>query len=144
MKTLRRLGRVGAGSILALSSVGAQAELNMQPGLWESTITTNMPGVPMVPPPVTQRYCITRDDLVPQDPQAARECKRLEHKIQGNTVTWNAECQHEGMTTVGAGRITYAGDTYTGTMDMEMRGGPMGTMKMTQTMKGRRVGDCSK
>ena len=144
MKGQQRIGRIVAGVALVLPSVGAQADLNMHPGLWESTITSHMPSMPMAPPPVVQRNCITKEDLVPQDPEAARDCKRLEHKIEGSTITWSAECQHEGMTTVGTGRITYAGDSYSGTMDMEMRGGPMGSIKMTQSMEGHRVGDCAK
>lgn len=144
MKRLGTITKISMGVTLALFSFAAQAELNMQPGMWETTITMHMPGMPMVPPPTTQRYCITQEDLVPQDPQSAKDCQRLDHNIEGNTVTWNAECTHNGGVTVGSGKITYAGDTYQGSMEMEMRNGPGGGMKMTQTMVGHRIGDCPK
>ncbi len=144
MKRSGLIRKISMGITMGLFSLGAQADLNMQPGMWETTITMNMPGMPMVPPPTTQRYCITQEDLVPRDPKSAKDCQRLDHKIEGNTVTWNAECKQDGRVTVGSGRITYAGDTYEGSMEMEMRNGPGGGMKMTQTMQGHRIGDCPK
>ena len=142
MKHWRAIEKITMGVTLALSSFGTQADLNMQPGLWETTITMNMPGMPMVPPPTTQRTCITREDLVPKDPQSAQDCQRLDHNIEGNTVTWNAECEHAAGTTIGSGKITYTGNTYQGSMEMEMRNGQGKVMKMNQTLSGRRVGDC--
>jgi len=144
MKQCGTIRKITLGATLALSGFGAQADLNMQPGLWETTITMHMPGMPMVPPPTTQRTCITREDLVPKDPQSSKDCQRLDHNIEGNTVTWNAECTHDGGTMVGNGKITYAGDTYQGSMEMEMRNGPGGGMTMSQTLTGRRIGDCPK
>ena len=57
-------------------------------------------------------------------------------------MTWSVECEQNGMKTVGTGHITYVGDTFTGTIEMNMQGGPGGAMKMTQQMQGRRIGDC--
>jgi hypothetical protein len=144
MKQCGTIRKITLGVTLALCSLGAQAELNMQPGLWETTIAMHMPGMPMAPPPITQRTCISREDLVPKDPQSSKDCQRLDHQIEGDTVTWNAECKHAGGTTVGNGKIVYTGDNYQGSMEMEMRDGSGKVMKMSQTLSGHRVGDCPK
>lgn len=132
------------GIIPALVSLGVPAEPDVRPGLWESTISIQVPGMPMTPPPSTQRYCITKADLVPQDPASNSDCQRLDHKIEGNTVTWSAECKHAGGNTIGSGKITYAGDTYQGGMEMLISNESGKDLKMTQTMHGHRIGDCAK
>lgn len=123
-------------------ATAAQAAPNVRPGLWETTVTSNIPGMPMAPPPMTHQSCITKDDLVPRDKKTPDQCSRMDHKIEGDTVTWSVECEQNGMKTVGTGHITYVGDTFTGTIEMNMQGGPGGAMKMTQQMQGRRIGDC--
>lgn len=138
---------VGIAVVAGSITVTAQAAPNVRPGLWETTITSNIPGMPMAPPPVTHQSCITHDDLtqdnlVPRDKKTADQCSRMDHKVEGDTVTWVVECEQQGMKTVGTGRITYVGDTYTGLIEMTMQGGPGGSMKMTQQMQGRRIGDC--
>ena len=120
----------------------ARAAPDVRPGLWETTITSNIPGMPMAPPPVTHQSCITKDDLVPRDRKAPDECQRIEHNVDGDSVTWTVECEQHGMKTQGNGRITYVGDTFSGQIEMTLQGGPGGSMKMTQVMQGRRVGDC--
>lgn len=132
---------IGSG-LLASAVLAGSNKPNMRPGLWETTITPSVEGMPMAPPPMTHRSCITHEDLVPRDEQTAKNCSHFEHKITGDTVTWTAKCQQHEMTTVGKGKITYVGDTYSGVIEIEMQGGPGGTMKMMQRMEGRRIGDC--
>jgi len=127
---------------------------NMRPGLWEMTLQTQMQGMEGAPmgiqgmtgamPAFTHRQCITAKDLVPRTQRPGEQCKVSTQKIKGNTVTWQVQCDSQGMKTTGSGRVTYSGTSYNGTIDMQMTGGPMGTMKMSQVIRGKRIGDCKK
>lgn len=136
-------GLAGAVWLTLLSmTVGADAAMDVKAGLWESRIESVIEGLPVSPPPMIHRNCVTEDDLVPQMESPGQECKVLEHKVSGKTVRWQVQCKQDGMTMTGTGRIVYSGDRYEGDVVMTMDGGPMGPMKMTQTMTGHRIGDC--
>ncbi|MBN2107543.1 MAG: DUF3617 family protein [Deltaproteobacteria bacterium] len=126
---------------ILLSAPGlAAAEPNMQEGQWEITTTVDMPGMPAAMPAMKHTQCITKNDLVPrsQTQQQNQECTVTDTKTSGNTVTWAMKCKTGGSDMTGKGSITYSGDTFDGTFNMNMQGG----MKMTQKMKGRRLGAC--
>lgn len=60
--------------------------------------------------------------------------------MQGNTASWRMECKGpEAMS--GTGRITYSGNSYSGTTKLSMKQNGQ-TMNMTQTYNGKRVGNC--
>lgn len=144
-KMNNKWSRVGSCVTALAAFVAANAALagpNLQPGLWEMTVTSSMPGMPVAPPPVTNRRCIDESDIIPQAEQPDQRCQDIQHEVDGDTVNWRIRCEQDGMTTVGDGRLTYAGDSYSGSMQLEMQGGPMGSMAMTQTLHGKRIGDC--
>lgn len=110
----------------------------MTPGLWEITSQVEMPGMPMVPPPMTHTQCMTEDDAVPEPGQEEEgDCEILEQSVSGNTVTWKTRCQTDQGEVVSTGKITYDGDSFKGEVLTTMPG-----MKMTSKMSGRRVGPC--
>ncbi len=115
---------------------------HMRPGLWETTVHMEMPGMPMAMPPMTTRRCVTKEALVPHSQQPGQTCKVLDHDVSGNTVTWHVQCHTNGRTMHGAGKITYAGDSFKGKIDMTMEGGPGGTQHIVQTMTSHRIGKC--
>ena len=132
-----------AGFLLAAwYGSAAAAGPNMRPGLWETTIKTEMQGMAMPMPTTSYRHCITKEDLVPRTERPGEQCKILKNTISGDTVTWRVSCESQGMKTTGTGRITYKGDTYHGSIEMQMSGGPMGSMKMSQKMQGKRIDNC--
>ena len=141
MTTIARQAIAGLCGLL-LANAAAAAALDVRTGLWESHIESEIEGLPISPPPMTHQNCVTEDDLVPQLDSPGQECKVLEHDTRGKSVSWKVQCRQDGMTMTGTGKITYSGETYEGSVVMTMDGGPMGPMKMTQTMKGRRIGDC--
>ena len=128
--------------VLAVAGTRVTAAPDVRVGMWETTVQSVIEGMPMSPPPMTHRACVTEQDLVPHTESPGQECNILEHSVSGNNVNWRIQCSHEGMTTSGTGRITYAGDRYQGTVEMTMQSAQMGSMKMKQTMAGRRIGDC--
>ena len=112
-------------------------------GRWEVKIEMQMASMTM--PPQTTTQCITPQEAAdPQKamPQGGRgnnptDCKISDYKTEGNKVSWKMDCEKEKMT--GSGEFTYAGETYTGTMNVKAQG-----QDMTMKYSGKRLGDCTK
>ncbi|MDJ0857373.1 MAG: DUF3617 family protein [Desulfobacterales bacterium] len=115
--------------------------LDFQAGRYQITSSIRMPDMPGSPPQTTITRCMTPQDPVPDQSVADSNCKVLDMKTEGNTVTWKVECRQEGQTMKGSGKMTYAGDRFEGTLDTVMVH-PHGNMTMNTTIKGKRVGDC--
>jgi hypothetical protein len=121
---------------------------NMQDGLWEITMKMEMAGMPPGMKPQVMRQCITRKDL--EDPRkttpggdpTGNRCQITNHKVQGNTASWDMACKGEGAMT-GSGTVTYSGTSYQGTNRMTMKQGGQ-TQTMTMHYAGKRIGDCKK
>ncbi|UCE90213.1 MAG: DUF3617 domain-containing protein [Pseudomonadota bacterium] len=128
--------------LLASVSLQADAAPDVRPGMWETTVKTEMPGMPGAMPPMTHRYCLRKEDLVPKTNQPGQECKMVENKLTGNTMTWRVRCESRGTVSNGTGNITYSGNTYKGTIEIEMSEGGGQPVKMIQHLEGKRVGDC--
>ncbi len=112
---------------------------NMKEGLWEITMTMEMPGMSMKMPPQTNTHCLTKKDMVPQKGEPGEECKVIKHEVKGDTVTWIMECKtKEGLTTFN-GKVTYKGESFKGLVKMKQSG-----MEMTQNLKGKWIGKCLK
>ena len=120
----------------------AFAELDLNPGKWEVTTTTEMVGVPgmagMVPP-ATHTQCLSKEELVPQSEVSSQECKMSDIKEDGNTVSWKMTCSGKNGDMEGTGTVTYKGNTMTGTMNMVIKGAGM---QINNKISGKRVGAC--
>jgi hypothetical protein len=141
MKTAHALRLALAAATLAAPAVHAAPPGGMRPGLWETTITSNMGGGK----PVSTRACVTAQQL--EDPKgnlpkmdAKMKCEQLDYKTSGSTVSWKMRCTGE-VPMEGTGQMTASPDSYSGKMDMTMKMQGQ-TMSMSQTMAGKRVGDC--
>ena len=128
--------------MLAVGTVGA-APLAMKPGLWEMTMSMEMQGMPGGMPPAKLQHCYKAEDVkdlrrtVPQ--QTNSKCKVDDWKESGNTVSYTMSCTSPAATMTG--RMTYAGDRYTGNAKISMnQGGQM--IHMTQKFDAHRIGDC--
>jgi hypothetical protein len=133
-------------TILALFAASVVAQGPRRDGKWEVTMEMQMEGMPQAMPPRTTTHCVTPEEA--KDPQKAipqnggrgrgmaESCKVSDQKTVGSTVSWSIQCDGPPPVT-GHGEITYATDSYVGTMKMD-RGGRSMTMKYT----GKRLGDC--
>lgn len=135
-----------AGKMLALVTVAvllcaaqASAGPDIRDGSWEITTVTEMSGLAMKMPPQKHTQCLTKDALVPKDPQAPESCVIKDQRVSGNTVNWSMECTSDRVKTFSTGAVTYSGDTFSGTLDITMSGTDM---KIRNTMTGRRLGPC--
>ncbi|MGA7799475.1 MAG: DUF3617 family protein [Gammaproteobacteria bacterium] len=140
--TNRLLASVAASLLFATFSATARAGLDVEPGMWEVTVKTEMAGMPMPIPPTTHRYCLTPKDLVPNDPpQPGQSCQVVDRKISGSKVTWRVECNNNGHKSSGTGEINYGRTRYEGHMTFHMNADGQ-AMDMNQTMEGHRIGAC--
>jgi hypothetical protein len=107
--------------------------------LWEVTTRMEMPGMPMAMPPQVNRVCSSKnrkdEDLIPKQ----GDCRMLDSKRTGNTVTYKMECAGSHPSTV-EGTMTFASNAYDGKMHMVMKGS---NDAMNMTFSGKRVGDCT-
>ena len=138
----------GIGVCVLALGLSAFAQGPRRDGRWEVKMEMDMPGMPAGMPPVTTTQCITPAEA--QDPQksmpqsgrgrgSSGDCKVSDYKVEGNKVSWAMKCEgRESMS--GTGEIVYSGDSYAGTMKMDMGGRGAMTMKYT----GKRLGDCTK
>jgi hypothetical protein len=150
--------RVAAGVFAVVTglSMSLLAQGPRRDGNWEVTIEMDMPGMPqgVSMPPMKTTQCITPQDAadpqksIPQRPAGRggaanpNDCTISDYKTQGNKVSWSMVCTGS-QPMDGTGEFIYTGDTYTGTMKMNVaRGGQ--PMAMTMKYSGRRLGDCTK
>lgn len=126
------------GVMMLLAMTHSQAAtVDMQPGMWEWIMTMEMQGVPMAIPPTTYSDCLSKDDLVPRQPQQGNQCKLVESDVSGDSVSWKIECPTPNGASISEGRMTYKGTTATGEMNAITQG-----MTMKSTLNGRRTGAC--
>jgi uncharacterized protein DUF3617 len=136
-------------ALLALAVPALAGESPMKPGMWEITSQMNMPGMPYKMPPMTFKQCVTPEMLArngglgEQKSPPGSQCERTKMKISGNRAEWAVSCT--GKTNMkGSGTVTWdSADSYHGIthLTMAMNGH---VTNITQTMQGKRVGDCGK
>ncbi len=130
-------------SLLATTAGSAQAEV-VHGGEWEITTQMNIPGMPVAIPPVTTRQCVTDKDRVPRPQRQQGQCEISAIKSDGNKVSWTVKCTGQ-RPMEGSGEVTYSGDTMEGKSTFQMKNPRSGQdMTATQTIQGKRVGDCKK
>ena len=129
-------------AIVCLLAFPLTAE-TVKPGKWEVTVETEMAGMPQKIPAKTITHCITEADakdaesMLKSGGNMSKDCKISDVKTVGDSVTWKIGCPSQGLT--GEGSIAFATESYTGTSKMKI-----GEMQVTQTMKGKRIGECEK
>lgn len=139
MTTLRNLSIVIATAAFALPLT---ASAQMKPGMYEYTMTMNIPGGPAMPPRTSQR-CMTASDLeggkayqAPQNPGS--DCKISDMRENGGKFSYKMACtKPQKLDGTVQGSYTPAGMTMDMTMTMADMPGPM-----TQSITAKRLGDC--
>jgi Protein of unknown function (DUF3617) len=143
--------KIAPAAVLCLVLTAAPAlfaQQHIKPGQWEITSSMEMEGMAHQMQPMSFTHCFKAGDTNPKSivqemHRRNQECKIEDLKENGNKVSWTMKCHSErGEDVMATGEMTYRPDSYEGTMHMEMSGGPHGTMKMTQHIKARRLGDC--
>ena len=113
---------------------------NMKPGKWQLTVQTEMPNAPVTPPPMSFTKCISKEDAESNEPPKMsrdNDCKVSDLKVDGSTVSWKVSCEKSGAT--GSGSVAYSGDSYSGSLKLNVHG-----QDMTTKFSGKYLGDCDK
>jgi hypothetical protein len=133
-------------TLFGVSAVALIAQGGIRPGRWETTMQMEMAGSPVQMPAMKSTRCVTPEQAkdpssLNSDPSGGRggksDCKVSDQKMSGSTMSWKITCASPQAMT-GTGEMTFADDSYTGIMKMNMAQGAM-SMKM----EGKRLGDCT-
>ncbi len=114
--------------------------LPINPGLWESTVTStnSMTGTQTK----TSTECLVEDSFDPASMMDdGDQCQLTASDLDGDTLTFSMECNMEGGESTMTGVYQTDGETGQGTMNMEMSFGGQ-TMTMESNMTTVRLGDC--
>ncbi|HOE78605.1 MAG TPA: DUF3617 family protein [Smithellaceae bacterium] len=130
--------------IMVLLAAPSWAFAQMKEGLWEITSQTHIEGVPISPPPVTFKQCLSKKDAVPKDQDKSTECKIIKQKMSGNTLIYTTECKNQQGVMHATGNITYSGNVMEGKTTASFNARGQSSMKMNTSMKGRYLGTCPK
>jgi hypothetical protein len=129
--------------VLVITSVSAE----VKEGLWEITTKTEIKGMSVQMPATTTKQCFTKNDMVPkpEKQEQGQECRIIDQKISGNTVTYNLECKDKSGAIIEIfGKSTYKGNTFDGTTNTTMKSKDQGTMQMISKTSGKYAGPCPK
>jgi hypothetical protein len=124
------------------SAAWAAGHFNFHPGNWEVSVTSAMEGQPPMQPMTSTRCEKAQDVSTPEamiaKMQKSGMCQASDVKATTDKASWTFTCKNGAK---GAGELVYAGDSYESTMHMSLvtKKGPM---KMTQHIKGKRIGNC--
>jgi hypothetical protein len=132
-------------ALLWLPALASAAQpLNLDDGYWDTYVTIRVHGGVLPVPAIKSSKCITRDDPIPNSTVSARlNCRIFDKQVAGNDVSWRLECADDKGRMDGQGKITYAGKTFDGGMDMEVteiKGDRH--LELNYAMHGERVGAC--
>jgi len=127
------------GVFCLLGMVTEAAAIDLKPGMWEHTVSIDMPGLPFTPPSVTTRSCMSPADAVPGSAGGGRQnCSEPEVQVHGNTVKWKITCSSKAGTSVSEGTVTYSTTSYQGESTSTTQSG-----MMHSKMSGEYVGTCN-
>jgi hypothetical protein len=122
----------------------ASAWAELKEGLWEITTQLEMKGVPHSIPPTTVRQCITKSNPVPQNKDKNIDCKTINLKTSGDTVSYTVECKGSGQEVQTSGTTTYTDKSMNGTSTTSVKTKGQPDIKMTSKIKGKYLGPCTK
>jgi hypothetical protein len=135
---------ITAGLMLGLiASVQAETP-NLEPGMWETTLTMRSEGgFPMPEQNHTNSECMSEEDLAKGDAffDDVEQCEFQHREIRRDGADFEMTCSDSGMSIKMTANMAFHGDRSEGTIRTDIET-PMGPMTMVTTLKGRRTGDC--
>lgn len=113
--------------------------LDFEPGKYEITSTMEMQGMSI--PAQTTTQCLHKKEPVPNKLTGDQGCEISDMQTNGNTITWQMECDQKGHKVITSGEMTYSGDSFEGVMTTNM-GPHEGNMTIKNQISGKRIGEC--
>ncbi len=130
-------------AICLLSAAHADDGIEITPGKWRITATSNMPMMPQ-PQSKTTEECIKESKISPTTLfKENNECRLADVKVDGNDMAWQMTCDNpQGEGSLSAdGILTVAGDNLQGRIEMAIKVADQ-SMNYDITWEGERIGDC--
>ena len=133
---------------LACASFGAlaQAQVDIQPGMWEYQMETSITGMPMKMPASTFRRCLTPQDVAQNKhlagDQSKNPCTISNLKASAGRASYEFVCKTERGTMKGVSSGSATPTALDFDTRLQMVPPVEGMSEMTQKMKARRVGNC--
>ena len=129
--------------LLAVPAASRAERGTMRPGQYEMKTEVKVEGMNQAMPPTTSTRCYTEADIKDSKRMTEggpnRDCETSDVKTTASGMSWTMSCKNG---TKGSGTMTYHADGFEIAMDMQMPGGPGGTMKMKSRTTAHRTGDC--
>lgn len=114
-------------TLLLVPTVAMSADGQLKEGKWEVKVAvkiSGMPNMPAMPEQVsTHTDCVKKgENDLKNAPNivADKSCKVSNVKVSGPSVSWNAECDMDGIKSKSKGSFTNKGEAFDGSMDNEM------------------------
>ena len=143
---MKRMLMMSALVTATATSLYADGKGHVRAGSWHTSVKTEIPGAPFTPPPTEIDRCVTAEEA--SDPQKMLkkqqdDCEAASVKLDGSHLTYTVTCHKHGGTQTGTGELTFAGESYSGTMTLTMNDPRRGPMKIIQHIQANRTGDCT-
>ncbi len=127
--------------LILFSSLTMAGELEINPGLWETTITRTNPMTGKLITE-TETECVKEKTFDPAKMMKEVEgCKAVKNELSGNTLSFEMECNIEGGQSTISGEYSTDGKTGKGDMNITMNMAGM-SMEMKMNWSGERIKDC--
>jgi hypothetical protein len=143
---VKLLSTIVAAIVLGLASTQVCAEnYNFKPGLWETTTTMEVKGVPaemeamMKMPSQTEQECIKENELIFISDD---KCKYEKKRVSAKKLLVNITCTTPEGVIKGTGEVNFNGKTSSGWFEMDVPQGPSGPMKMKSIFNAKYIGAC--
>ena len=143
---MKKLSTIVAAITLGLASTQIYAgDYNFKPGMWETTTTLEVKGVPaemaamMKMPPQTEQECIKEDEPMFESDD---ECKYDKKRVSAEKLLVNITCTTPEGVSKGTGEVNFNGKTSSGWIEMDVPQGPSGPMKIKSIFKAKYLGAC--
>jgi hypothetical protein len=140
IRTARTLTVAGLFTIACPAALAASA---MEPSLWKITTAMEMEGMKM--PSSAMRQCFNKSDVADSKSTLPKDDKWevYDVQMQDNRTNWKMRCKAFEATS-GSGSIAYSRTSYTGTVQISMKGDGGKRTQVTQNYAARRIGECAK
>jgi len=113
------------------------SEPDVKLGMWEWSMTMEMPGMQFAMPPVVYESCVTKKDFIPQQSSPDQKCETIDTKVTKNSAEWKIECTSDGSKSLSEGKILYSNTTAKGEIKVITQG-----MTMISKLNGHYTGKC--
>ncbi|MCW5576010.1 MAG: DUF3617 family protein [Burkholderiales bacterium] len=134
------LGRTALALSGILLAVPAAA-FNFNDGNWHVTVTTEISGMQVrPPPPYYYTRCFTKRSFQPHLAPPGAPCRASNLRTHKDVMTWNLTCAESVAQMSGHGRMVFGGNRVTGTVTTVSR--YPAEMQVVQKISGKRVGPC--